>query len=108
MLLEVAGVFALLGIGMFVVGLAYDRPELMMFGAIIMVGIGGTGVVQGYQVQDGETMTETYNNTTNTTYTEVTPQYEDVDAISSFPLELIVLLLGAIMLMTATGRASEQ
>lgn len=108
MLIEVAGVFSLLGIVMFMGGMAYDRPELMMIGAIVVIGIGGTGAVQGFQVQTGSEEVQTYNNTTNTTTTEINEQYEDVSAISSFPLELIVLLIGVIMLMTATGRASEQ
>ena len=108
MLLEAAAAFAVLGIVMFGFGLVFERPELAMFGAIIVIGIGGVGVVQGYQIQDGETQVETFNETTNTTTTEVQAEYEDVSSISSFPLELIVVLLGAVMMMTATGRASEQ
>jgi sugar lactone lactonase YvrE len=52
-LLTTAAAFALLGIVVFVVGLAADRPELAMFGAVIVIGVGGTGVVQGYQVETG-------------------------------------------------------
>jgi len=69
--------------------------------------VGGMGVVQGYQVQTGETQIETYNETTNTTITEVEAQYDDVDSIANFPLEIVIVLLGAVMLMSGAGEASE-
>jgi len=52
-LLTTAAVIAGLSIILFVIGLVLDRPEIALFGAIIMIGVGGTGVVQGYQVETG-------------------------------------------------------
>lgn len=79
-----------------------------MFGAVLMIGVGGMGVVQGYQVEAGEVQTQTYNETTNTTTTEISVQYDDVDSIANFPLELMIVLLGAVMLMSGAGEASEE
>ena len=107
-LLTTAAVFAALSIILFVAGLALQRPEIAMFGAVIMIGVGGMGVAQGYQVESGEVQTETFNETTNTTTTEVEMQYEDVDSIANFPLELLIVLLGAVMLMSGAGEASEE
>lgn len=106
MLLQTAAIFAGLGIAFFVIGLVFDRPELALFGAIIVIGVGGTGVVQGYQVAVGENVT-IENVSSNTTVETSETTYEDVTAISSFPLEIIVLLLGAIMLISSAGEASE-
>jgi DNA-binding beta-propeller fold protein YncE len=58
-ILPTAAALSLLGLSLFGMGLALDRPETAMLGAIVIIGVGGTGAVQGYQVQVGvdETVT---------------------------------------------------
>ena len=57
MILATAAALTLLGVALFAMGLALDRPELAMFGAIVMIGVGATGMVTGIQVESGSRTT---------------------------------------------------
>lgn len=103
MILTSAAVVAGLGFVLFIAGSALDRPEVAMFGAIIVVGIGGTGAMDGYQVKTGEVhKTDEANNTT-----VINNTYEDLSIHTDFPLDIVIILLGAVMLMSSAGEASE-
>jgi len=54
MLLITVAALAALGIAVFAGGMVLDRPELAMFGAIIVIGVGGSAMATGVQVQDGQ------------------------------------------------------
>jgi hypothetical protein len=57
MILVTAAALTLLGVALFAMGLALERPELAMFGAIVMIGVGATGMVTGIQVESGSRTT---------------------------------------------------
>ncbi len=81
-----------IGLGTFVVGSFLGRPDIGFIGAVLILGVGAIGLVDGLSVQTGEFINETATNETVVEYT-----YEDIGTISSFPLEFVVLILGAVM-----------
>ena len=95
-------VFAL-GLAGFVVGTIFDRPDIAMIGAVLILGIGGVGLVEDVEVRTGEV--ETVNNSTNTTTTEY--QHEPIAGLSSFPIELVVMLMGAVMTFSSIEKFGE-
>lgn len=103
MMLSAAAALGVLSMVLFLGGLLVDRPELAMFGAIIMIGVGASGAVDGINVKTGEV--EVTNETANETYVNGT--FEDVETHTGFPLDIVLLLLGAVMLIGGAGEASE-
>lgn len=106
MIFETAVMLTSIGLVLYMAGYYFDRPELAMFGAIIIIGIGAAGVVDGYEVRTGEER-EITNVSENETVEVVNHTYEDVEIHGDFPLPIVVLLLGAVMLIGAAGEASE-
>jgi multisubunit Na+/H+ antiporter MnhB subunit len=102
MILQSAAVVAALGLVLFILGYSFDRPELVMLGAIVVIGVGASGMAGGFQVADG---TVEYTNAENETVTEKT--YSDVETQGDFPLGVVVTLIGTVMFMAGAGRASE-
>jgi hypothetical protein len=102
MILTTAAVLSLFGIVAFAIGSIYGHPGVAMFGAIIIIGVGGTGVVDGIQIKTGETHTETNNTTV------IEDNYEDITTHSQFPFPVVWLLFGAVLLVSSLGEASEK
>lgn len=106
MILTTVAVLVGIGLALFATGHHFDRPEIAMFGAIIIIGVGAGGAVDGYQVQTGEVQV-TENTAENETVTTINETYDDVSVHTEFPLAIVLLLLGAVMLIGASGEASE-
>jgi hypothetical protein len=106
MILQTAGFFVALGFLAFIGGYMFNRPEIAMIGAVIVIGVGGTAMVDGLEVKTGEYKVAT--NTTNGTNTTIEYQYAPVETQSDFPVDFIILVLGTVMLLGATGEASEK
>lgn len=107
MILEAAAAIGVLGLILFVAGFATDRPELAMFGALFVIGVGAGGMIDGYQVQTGEVRTTVNNSSTNESVTTINATYEDIEVHPDFPLDIVIILLGAVMLIGSSGAASE-
>lgn len=97
--------FGLIGLGLalFVIGLFGGRPELTLIGAIVIVGIGGVGVLDGYEVATGQV--QAFNNTSNTTTINTT--FQPVKSIEQFPVGVIIAIIGGLMFFAAAEGASE-
>ena len=54
MILTTAALIGGAGAVFFAIGYFFGRPELAMIGAILIIGVGGAGMVSGYQVASGE------------------------------------------------------
>ena len=103
MLLVTAAVLSGFGIIAFILGGVFDHPGLGMFGAIIIIGVGGTAAVDSVQIKTGETHTEGANNST-----VIEDNYQDISTHSRFPFPIVWLLFGAVMLVGSLGEASEE
>lgn len=105
MIAGVAVGFIVLGMILFAIGFHFDRPEIAMFGALIIIGIGATAMTSGVEIKVGENTTTIEDNGTNVTVTE--DVHEDINVHSGFPLDIIIMLLGVVMLIGSAGAASE-
>lgn len=89
--LKVAAFLAALGLATWVIGLAFQRPVLVVLGGIIVVGLGAGVMTQGLGYKAGETQETVAANTTNVSYT-----YDTVDPADKFPMATVMMILGAI------------
>jgi hypothetical protein len=106
MILATAAALSVLGVVLFVIGEWTGNAGVSMVGAIIVIGVGAAGMTTGIEVASGQNVTAvTENNTTTKTIETV---YTDIDTATDFPVGVIVLAAGSIMLLGATGRASEK
>lgn len=96
MILQTAAFLSLLGTGMWLIGELQDYQGVATIGAVLMVGVGTAAMVDGIQTQTGEIET-----TIDADTTEVEHQYSNLGTTTSFPLGLLLTLLGGVM----TGRA---
>lgn len=96
MILQTAAFLSILGTGMWLIGQLQGYQGIATIGAVLMVGVGAAAMVDGLQVPSGEIETTIDDDTT-----EVETQYEDVGTTTSFPLGMLLTLLGGVM----TGRA---
>lgn len=104
MILQTTALLLALGLVVFVLGHFTGNPGLAMIGAIIVIGVGATGMVDGIEVRDGQV--ETVNETTNETMIEYT--YRPIGSVSGFPVPEVITILGAVGLISGAGRASEE
>lgn len=87
-----------LGAGFWVLGAATGRLDIGFVGGMIVIGIAAASILgEGVVVQTG---VEQANNTT-------TGVYEPLIQNSGFPLELVVMITGAMMLFNTLGEMSE-
>lgn len=105
MIAWVAVGFITLGLLLFAVGFGLNRPEIAMFGALIVIGIGATAMTSGVEIKVGENTTIVNDSGTNITVTE--DVHENINVHSGFPLDIIIMLLGVVMLIGSAGAASE-
>lgn len=103
MMLETAAIIGGFGVALFVLGFAFERPELAMLGAIVIIGVGASGMGDGFEVKVGEV--ETTNDDTGET--DVENVYEETGMHERFPIGSVVMIIGAVMLMTSSGAASD-
>jgi len=107
MIFEIAALVGIAGIILFALGFWFERPELAMFGALLVIGIGIAGMYSGYQIESGEIRTTITDDQTNETVTTIDKTYKEIEIHPDYPLDIIVLLLGAVMLIGSAGAASE-
>jgi hypothetical protein len=103
MILQTATLLLAVGFAAFIVGHISGHPGVAMIGAIVIIGVGATAMTGGIQHQDGTTE---YTNAQNETVTERT--YSDISTMSEFPVGVMLMGLGAVLLLTSTGQASEE
>lgn len=96
MILSTAVFLTTLGFGAWVLGTLWDYQGIAAIGAIFVVGVGTAAMVDGVETQSGEIQTQTGANTTAIDY-----EYDPIGTTQSFPLGLLVTLLGGAMI----GRA---
>ena len=102
MILETFAVITALGIITFVVGYVLGLPELAFIGAVIVVGVGAAGYIDGIVVESGYMMDDTG------TYSNTTYNYEEISTVTSFPFEFVIMMMGAVMAFRSLGELSEQ
>lgn len=96
MILSTAVFLTTLGFAAWVLGTLWDYQGIAAIGAVFIVGVGTAAMVDGVETQSGEIETQTDANTTAVDY-----EYESIGTTQSFPLGLLVTLLGG----TMTARA---
>lgn len=95
MILQTAAFLSVLGTGTWLIGELMDYQGIATIGAVLMVGLGAAAMVDGLEVETGEIEVE------DGSTTEIETQHEPVGTTTSFPLGLMLTLLGGVM----TGRA---
>lgn len=98
MILTTATFLSALGFIAFLVGHIYNFQGIAAIGAVLIVGVGAGVMVDGLETESGEQRIEVDNTTT-----EVQTTYEPIGTTSTFPLGLVLTLLGGAM----TARAIE-
>jgi hypothetical protein len=120
MILTTAAFLSALGFVTFLVGHLYSYQGIATIGAVLIVGLGAGVMVGGLEVESGQQRVETANTTTDgervglttnaTTISSVsetdamvsvTTTYEPIGTTSSFPLGVVLTLLGGVMTMRA-------
>jgi hypothetical protein len=120
MILTTAAFLSALGFVTFLVGHLYGYQGIATIGAVLIVGLGGGVMVGGLEVESGQERVETANTTTDgervdvnasktnissvsATDATVTAEttYEPIGTTSSFPLGVVLTLLGGVMTMRA-------
>lgn len=92
MILTTAAFLTTVGLVAFVLGHSYGYQGIAVIGAILIVGVGAGAMVDGIETQTGERQIDVDNSTT-----EVERVYEPIGVSTSFPVGLVVLLLGGAM-----------
>jgi len=95
MILSTAVFLITLGFGAWILGTIWEFQGIAAIGAILVVGVGAGAMIDGIDTQTGEIETQTDANTTAIEY-----DYESIGTTQSFPVGLLVTLLGGAM----TGR----
>lgn len=95
MILTTAVFLTALGFGAWILGTVWGYQGIAAIGAILIVGVGAAAMIYGLETRTGEVETQTDANTTAIDY-----QYEPIGTTQSFPLGMLVTLLGGAM----TGR----
>jgi len=94
-ILSTAAFLSSIGFAAFVLGHIFDYQGIAAIGGILILGVGAAAMVDGLETQSGEVEEQLDNSTTRTDY-----EYQSIGVTTSFPLGLVVTLLGAAM----TGR----
>jgi len=112
MILNTALFLLAAGMAAFALGKIFKRPGVAMIGAIIIIGVGATALTGNIQVATGEDTEEWEeydpNRGQNVIYTNSTTVYTDIETAADFPVGAVLMSLGAVMLIGATGEASEK
>lgn len=111
MLLSVAGYLTALGFAAWILGTWADYTGIAAIGAVIIVGVGAGVMVDGLQLETGQTEHYEYNtsgNDTVRTNTTIERQYEEVTMPANFPPGLLFVLLGAAGLLRALDEGGNQ
>jgi hypothetical protein len=95
MLLTVSAFLCLIGFVAWTLGIVLEFQGVAAIGAVLVVGVGAAAMVDGLEVRDGQT--ESTNSTTNTT--TISPDYQEVETMGSFPLGALFTLLGGVMVL---------
>jgi len=93
-ILSTAAFLSALGFVAFLVGHVYGYQGIATIGAVLVVGLGAGVMVGGLDVAAGEERVEV-----NSTTTEIETVYDPIGTTSSFPLGLVLTLLGGVMTM---------
>lgn len=96
MILSTAAFLSALGTAMWLIGQLNNYQGIATIGAILMVGVGAAAMVDGIQTESGEIETELSDGSV-----EIETQYTDIGTTTSFPLGMLLTLLGG----TMTARA---
>lgn len=91
MLLIAAAFLTALGFTAWITGTMLDYHGLGMVGAAILVGVGAMTMVDGLETKTGQVETQVSSN-----QTEIAHTYEPVDTLATFPLGVMVTLVGGI------------
>lgn len=83
------------GLVVWLAGASRGQVGIAVIGAILVLGVGGTVVVDGLEVEAGQI--ETVDNNTTT----VEPTYQTAQIAEVLPLGSVVLILGGVMLIQA-------
>lgn len=105
MILQTAALLTAIGFIAFAAGHMTGHPGVSMIGAIIIIGLGASMMTTGLEAQTGQF--EEVVNTTDGQNVTVEHEYSPVEISTSFPFDAVTMLLGAVMLIRSTGRASE-
>lgn len=92
MILTTAAFLTTIGIAAFVLGHSYGYQGIAVIGAVLIVGVGAGAMIDGLDTQTGERQIEVNNSTT-----QVENVYEPIGIGTSFPVGLVVLLMGGAM-----------
>lgn len=106
MILTTYAVLSVLGLVVFFGGMVIGRPDIAFIGAIFVMGTGAIAASSGLEVPAGSETVE-YENEDNETVTNETTVYEPIADHSSFPVEIMTVLVGALFGFAAAGRMSE-
>lgn len=96
MILTTAAFLSAIGFIAFVLGHVYGYQGIATIGAVLIVGVGTAVMVGGLDVESGEQRVEVDNTTT-----EIQTTYDPIGTTSSFPLGLVLTLLGGVMTLRA-------
>ena len=77
---------------MWLIGELQGYTGIGTIGAVLMVGVGAAAMVDGLQVESGQIETELDDGTT-----EIETTYDDVGTTTSFPLGMLLTVLGGVM-----------
>jgi len=117
-ILSTAAFLSALGFVTFLVGHLYSYQGIATIGAVLIVGLGAGVMVGGLEVESGQQRVEMANTTTDGERVDVTANttnissvsqtdatvvvettYEPIGTTSSFPLGVVLTLLGGVMTM---------
>lgn len=96
MILTTAAFLSILGFIAWGLGHVFEYRGIAALGAALVLGVGAAAMVGGLEVQDGE---ERIDDGTGTVTVENT--YDPVGVTTSFPLGVVVTLLGGVMTLRA-------
>lgn len=115
MILPVAAFLSALGLGAWVIGHYHSYFGIAVIGAVLVVGVGAGVMLGGLEVHTAtaetidrnattvinDTTTDTTENLTATATAQRTQQYQSVNTQTTFPLGVLITLLGGTMTLRA-------
>jgi len=91
-ILSTAAFLSTVGFAAFILGHVYGYQGIAAIGGILILGVGAAAMVDGLETQTGELQEQVDNSTTRIDY-----EYQSIGVTASFPIGLLVTLLGAAM-----------
>lgn len=96
MILATSVFLSAFGFAAWALGHFWDYQGIAAIGAVLVIGVGAAAMVDGLETQSGTVETQLDANTT-----EVEQQYQSIGTTQSFPVGVVVTLLGTGMIARA-------